>query len=176
MGQRDKSTGPACLLRIHLRLRLLRDRDLCQPVLVGIANDLCDARKPGQLLGRPLRVTAGHDNLRLRILAMHTTDCGPRILIRGCRHGAGVQDNNRGFVNRRSAFQAAFFELVLDGGTVRLGRSAPKILYVKTCHRTIVAAQTGALDTPPQKLKSRTQARLSTCRNCMWFKDPRIFR
>src|SRR5579862_2873021 len=109
-------------------------------VLVGVADHLRDAGKSREFLGGALGVATGNHDAGLWILAMDAADGGARILIGGCRHGAGIQDDHFGLIERRGAFQAALFELALDGGAVGLGRAAAKILYVVTCHRTIVAA------------------------------------
>src|SRR5215469_11390585 len=114
-------------------------------MLVRVANDLGNAGQTRQLVGRALRVTAGHDDSRLWVFTMDAPDGGTGVLIGGRGHCAGVEDDNFGLVGRGGAFHAALLELPFNGGAVGLGGAAAKILYVVTCHRTIVAALQGAV-------------------------------
>lgn len=109
-------------------------------MLVGVADHLRDAGKSRKFVRGALGIATGDHDAGLRIFAMDAANGGARVLIGGCRYGAGIQDDHFGLIERRGAFQAALFELALDGGAVGLGRAAAKILYVVTCHRTIVAA------------------------------------
>ena len=74
---------------------------------------------------------------------MNTTDGRACILIGSGRDGAGVQNNNFCIRRSRSTLQTALFKLAFDGSAIGLRRAATKILYVKTRHRTIVAAHPG---------------------------------
>ena len=113
---------------------------LSQLMLVRVADYLCDAGKGGEFLRGSLGVATGNHDAGLGIFAADAADEGTGVLIGGCCHGAGIEDDQFGLVERRGAFQAALFELALNRGTIGLGRAATKILYVVTCHRTIVAA------------------------------------
>ena len=112
-------------------------------MFMRIADHLRDAGQGGQFFGRALSVAAGYHNFCMGIFAVHTSDGCAGILIGGCRDCASVQDYDPGFGESASALQSLILELALEGGAVGLGRPAPKILYVKTRHHTIVAAHLG---------------------------------
>jgi hypothetical protein len=116
-------------------------RDLGQLVFMRVADDLRHAGQGGEFLGRALRVATGHDDAGLRILSVYPTDGSASILIGRGRDRAGVQHDNFSFCQLGGAIESSLLELPLDGGAVGLGRATTKILYVKTCHDTIVAAQ-----------------------------------
>jgi CheY-like chemotaxis protein len=116
-------------------------RDFCQLVLVRVADDLRHTGQGGEFFRRALRVAAGHDDAGLRILPVYPADGGAGILIGRGRDRAGVQHDNFGFPQFGGAIESPLLELPLNGSAVGLGRATTKILYVKTCHDTIVAAQ-----------------------------------
>ena len=67
-------------------------------MFVRIADDQADARKRRDFLGSALRITAGNQDLRIGILAMNAADGGAGILIGGRGYGAGVENDDLGFV------------------------------------------------------------------------------
>ena len=115
-------------------------------MFVGVSNDSAYAWKRSHLLGGTLRIAPGHYDASLRIFPVDTADCGARVLVGGRSDRTSVQNDDFGLCDRRRPFEAALFKLTLDGRTIRLRRPAAKILYVKTCHHTIVAALPGPDD------------------------------
>jgi len=112
-------------------------------VLVGIPDDLCDSRKGGEFLRGPLGVASSNHDASLRIFTMNAADGGPGVLIGGSSDRAGIQDHDLGVRGCRSSIETVALELAFDGRTIGLRRTAAKILYVKSCHHTIVAARSG---------------------------------
>ena len=112
-------------------------------MLVRVADYLRDAEQAGQFFGRALGVAAGDHNFCMGIFAVHPADSGAGVLIGRGGDRASVQDYDPGFGECPGALQSLILELTLDGGAISLGRTAPKILYVKTRHHTIVAAYFG---------------------------------
>ncbi len=112
-------------------------------MFVGIPDNLSDAGECSQFFGSALRIATGDDDAGQGILPVNPANGRACILIGGGRDRASIQNNDFRIKRSRSALQSAFLELPLDGGTIGLGRAATKILYVKTRHRTIVAAQAG---------------------------------
>ena len=72
---------------------------------------------------------------------MHPSNCRAGVLVRRGGHGTGVQHDDLRVGEVRGALKAAILELALDRSAVSLRRTTTKILYVKTSHATIVAAQ-----------------------------------
>src|SRR5579864_5548318 len=114
-------------------------RYIRQIVFVRVANDTGDPRQSRNLLRRPLRVTSGNHDFAARILAPDAPDGRTSVLFGGGSNRTGVK--NQPFSGRwvTSAFQTSFPELLLDGRTIGLSRSATEIFYVKACHGTILA-------------------------------------
>ena len=114
-------------------------------MLMGVADDLSHTRQGREFFGRTLGIASGDDNLRLGIFSVHASNRGSSVLVGGSGDGAGVQYDNVRCREVADAFQTAFLELTFDGGTVGLGGATTKILYVKTSHDTIVAAQSARI-------------------------------
>src|SRR5258705_11922633 len=112
-------------------------------MLVGVADNLRNPWHRHQFFWGTLRLTSRNNDPGQRILAVNASNSRPRVLIRGSRDRAGIEDDDFCVRGSGSALQAALFELPFEGSAIRLGRAATKILYVKTCHRNIVAAHPG---------------------------------
>jgi hypothetical protein len=76
---------------------------------------------------------------------MHAAYRGTRILIGRCRHRASIKNYDFRAACVVRAFESAILELALKGGAIGLGGTAPKILYVKSRHSTIVATFDGKM-------------------------------
>lgn len=120
-------------------------------MFVRVADDLGYAWDSGQFFGGALRVTARHYDLSLRIFAVNAADGGTGVLVGRSCNGTGVEDDDLGAGCCVGALEALILELALNRGAVGLGRAAPKILYVKTRHHTIVAAYSGPSSTSGKK-------------------------
>lgn len=112
-------------------------------MFMRVPDDLRDARQGGQLFGRALGIAAGDHDLCAGIFAVDSADGGAGVLIGGGGDRAGVQDDDFGVAQHAGALHSQILELAFDGRAVGLSRPAPKILYVKTCHHTILAAHSG---------------------------------
>jgi hypothetical protein len=105
-------------------------------------------RQGGNFLRRALRVTAGHHDLAIGILALNSPNGGARVLVGGRGYGTCIEYDNVGGIQSGCCFQATFAELALYSGAVGLRRSTAKILYVKARHShivTYVAVRAGEL-------------------------------
>ncbi len=71
-------------------------RPCCRRHFLGIADHRVDLGHGGKGLGFGLRRTAGHDQLRLGVLAPKLADFLPRLANRLCRYRAGI-DHHRAF-------------------------------------------------------------------------------
>lgn len=107
-------------------------------MFVGISDYLRYARQRSNLLRRPLRVTASHDNLAAWIFAMNAADGRASILICECRHRACVQNDNLRLRRRASSLQSPFAKLPLNRGSIRLRGPAAEIFYVESSHVVIL--------------------------------------
>ena len=134
-NQRGRQGRPSC--------RRFGYCNFCQLMFMRVADDLRDAGQGGKFFGRPLGVATGHHDLCPGIFAVDPANGGAGVLIGGGGDRAGVQDDDFGVAQPASTLQSQILELAFDGRAVGLGRPAPKILYVKTCHHTIVAAHSG---------------------------------
>ena len=103
-------------------------------MLVRIAYHPVHAWDGGEFFGSPLRVAARDQNLAARILAVNAPDGGPCVMIRRCRYRAGIEDDDLGLVEALCAAQTAFFELTLDGRTIRLGGATAEVFHEKARH------------------------------------------
>lgn len=120
--------------------------DFGQLVLVGVADDLRHAGQRGEFFGRALCVATGDHDAGLGIFAVYPANGSAGVLVGGSGYGAGIQHDNLSFRQLGGAIESSLLELTLDGGAIGLGRATTKILYVKTRHDTIVAAQPGPED------------------------------
>jgi hypothetical protein len=107
-------------------------------VLVRITYNPRYARQSRDLLRRPLRIAACNQNPRAGIFAMDLSYSGACVMI--CRRcdRAGVQDYNICMGHRFSPCKSPGAELLLNGGTVRLGGATAKILHDESGHRSII--------------------------------------
>jgi len=103
-----------------------------------IADDKLDSGNGGNFVRRSLRVTSGDQNLRFGIFAMDATDGSAGVLIGGCGHGAGVENNDLRVVRRAGTLQSAVEQLPLDRGSVGLRSPASEILNVVGRHSLII--------------------------------------
>ena len=108
-----------------------------------VSDYLRDAGDGGQFFRGALGVTAGYYNFCPGVFAVDTADGGAGVLVGRGGYGTGVEDDDLGVTCSIRALEALIFKLAFDGGAVRLSCAAPKILYVKTRHHTIVAAHLG---------------------------------
>ena len=69
---------------------------------------------------------------------MNAADGGAGVLIGGRGHGAGVENDDLGFVGGPGAQQSALEQSPLNGGAVCLGRSAAEVLHVIGRHKLII--------------------------------------
>jgi CheY-like chemotaxis protein len=129
-------------------------------MLVRITDNVGYSRQRRQFFGSALRIATGDDDSSQGVLAVNSANGSAGILVCRGRDRASIQNNDFRVRGRRRAFQSAFFELPLNASAIGLGRAATKILYVKTCHGTIVAAQTG----PKATGRART---LTWVRRCL---------
>jgi len=91
------------------------------------------------LFGSTLRIASGHHNLRFGILPPNPPDGRPRILIRRCRHGAGIKDDDRSQRRHRGARKATLLELAFESGSVGLRGAASEVFYVVSRHVSMLA-------------------------------------
>ena len=70
-------------------------------------------------------------------------DGGAGVLVGRGGYCASVENHDFRVNCGDGAFKALILKLAFDRGAVGLGGAAPKILYVKTRHHTIVAAHLG---------------------------------
>ena len=71
-----------------------RGRNLCCLLFMRISYHPGHTRQRNNFLRSTLGVTAGDQNLRLRIFAMDAANCGTCILVgRGC-HGTSIENND----------------------------------------------------------------------------------
>jgi hypothetical protein len=118
----------------------------------------------------------------LGIFAVYPADGSAGVLVGGSGYGAGIQHDNLSFRQLGGAIESSLLELPFDGGSVSLGRATTKILYVKTRHDTIVAAQADPEDQERILLRracyGRCPASLAVsiyslkdnpCRVCCWW-------
>src|ERR1700756_234431 len=103
-------------------------------MLVGVADDVRDAGKAGQLFRGTLRVAPRDHDPGLRVFPMNTADCGAGVLVGGGSDGTSVEDYDFSSARRGSALQSVLLELALDSGSVSLGGAAAKVLYVESRH------------------------------------------
>ena len=103
-------------------------------MLVGIADYLADSGQGGDLFRGALRVTSGHHNLGIGVVAMDAADRGTCVLVGRGGHGAGIENYNLGVIGRCGAVESLLLELALDGGAVGLGSPASEVLDVETRH------------------------------------------
>src|SRR5579863_6807928 len=108
-------------------------------MFMGISDDDAHARQRRNFLGSPLGVAAGHDDLRVRILSSHAPDRRPRILVGGCRHGAGIQYHHGCLRGSGSPGQASLLELAFESCPIRLRGAASEVFYVVSGHMSMVS-------------------------------------
>ena len=99
-----------------------------------IADHPLDARHLRQFLRRPLRITAGDQNARGRIFAMHPADGRPRIAVGLRRNSAGIQDDQVGVLARIGAAKTALGQLRFERRAIGLRRAAAEILDEEPRH------------------------------------------
>jgi len=106
-------------------------------MLVGIADHGGDAREGGDLFGGALGVASGDDNFGQRVLALHATNGGPRVLIGGGGNRTRIQDDEIGACRGR-AVEPASLELTFESSAIGLRGPASEVFYVIGCHRIMV--------------------------------------
>ncbi len=126
--------------------------------LVRIAHHQAHAFERRQFLRRALRVAAGDQNARARLLAMDTPDHLPHFIVRGCGHGAGVQHHQVGVLQIGGRRKALRGEASLNRRAIGLRRPAPEILDEKTLHcrvhcRPSVACAANAILFPGSRMR-----------------------
>ena len=104
-----------------------------------VTDDLAHARKRSYFLRRALRITAGHDDPAIGILAANASNGRPGILVGSRGDGTGIQNYDLGFERPGSADRAVVAKLPLDRGAVCLGGTASEVFYVKAGHGSILA-------------------------------------
>ena len=116
----------------------LRWRDFCDERgdfgFVGIAYDVEDAGKRGQVFGGALGVAAGGDDFCCGICGVKFADGFASLRIGGRGYGAGVDDDDVGAVGRRCEVVTLRAELALDGGGVGLRGAATELFDVEGRH------------------------------------------
>ena len=80
----------------------------------------------GELIGRALGETAGHDNLRERVLAMAATDNLHALFIARARHGAGIDDVDIGLLVELGRAIARLFKPFAHGLCIILVHLTPE--------------------------------------------------
>ncbi len=88
----------------------------------------------GQFLRRALRIAAGDQNPRARLLAMNAPDHLAHFVIRGRRHGASIQHHQVGILHLGRRRQPLRREPSLDRRAIGLRRPAPEIFNEKALH------------------------------------------
>lgn len=121
-------------------------------MLVGVSYNDTYARNRGYLLGRPLRIAAGHHDLRGRIDAMDPADSGSCVLIGGRRHRTCVKDDDVSVVCGVRSRESPLEQLPFDRRAVCLRRAASEILNVVSRHCRIIRVNNGALRTTLRKV------------------------
>ena len=120
--------------------------DLDLPVIIRGGNEFRNARlvriphhqahafERGQFLRRTLRVAAGDQDARARLLAMDAPDHLPHFVIRGRGDGAGVQHHQVGILQIGGRGEALRRQPGFNRRAIRLRGPAPEILDQKTLH------------------------------------------
>lgn len=115
------------------------ERDLCQIVLMGIADHMRDAGQCRDLFGRALSVTSRDNDLTIGIVTANAANGSAGILFGGGGNRTGIENDPLGLSRGIGPLHALIHELTLNGGTVRLSGPAAEIFYVKAGHATILA-------------------------------------
>ena len=108
-----------------------------------IAHHPLHARDGGDFRGRSLSVTARHQDLAGRIVAMDAADGGACVMIRRSSDSASIEDYDVGIPWIGGASQPAVLELPRDRCSVSLRRPATEVLDVVVRHWSIIAAGSG---------------------------------
>ncbi len=104
-----------------------------------VAEDESDAGYGGQFFRGPLGVTACHQYLGRRVLAVNAANGGAYVLVGRSRDRARVQDDDLGVLRRPGGMPTALRELALDGGAVGLGCAATEVLNEIRRHGVIIS-------------------------------------
>ena len=126
-------------MRDTVLLRLSGERDLCQIVIMGIADHMRDAGQCRDLFGRALSVTSRDNDLTIGIVTTNAANGGAGVLFSGGGNRAGIENDPFGLAWGIGPMEALVPELSLNGGTVRLSGPTAEIFYVKAGHATILA-------------------------------------
>jgi len=70
---------------------------------------------------------------------MDAADRGSGLLIRGCGHRAGIQNDDLRLRRSACGFQSPFAELAFDCSAIRLRGPAAEILDIKSSHASILS-------------------------------------
>ena len=106
--------------------------------LVRVADHPLHARHRRQFFRRALRIAAGHQDARRRILAMHAADGLPHVVIRRRGDGAGVQNDEIGRGAVFGRVEPLGREERLERGAIGLRRAASEILNEVLLHLSII--------------------------------------
>lgn len=85
--------------------------DFRELMLVRVADNNAYAGQSGDFFRGALGIASGDHDACIGILPVHPANCGAGILICRSRHGAGVQNDDRGVRGTRSANQSLLYEL-----------------------------------------------------------------
>ena len=129
-NKRNRAVGIACVRAQH---------DFGQLCLVRIADDLGNSIQTRNLLRRTLRIAPSYHDFAAGIAPFYAANGHSGILFGGRGHRAGIQNYPIRLRRINCFFMSKLRELVLNRSTVRLRGAATEILYVKTCHGTILA-------------------------------------
>ncbi len=101
---------------------------------MAVADDGVDSGQSGNLLRRPLGVTAGNQDACGRIFPMHFAQEGAGSAIRLRGHAASVSNDHIGPGWTGSRVQAALAQFGADHFAVGPAGPAPEVLNVVFCH------------------------------------------
>ena len=107
-------------------------------MFVRISHHPCHPGQGGQFFRRALRVTSSDQNAATRIVPLQAPDRSARVLIRAFGYRASVEYDDLGVTRGAGAVHSTIEELAFQRGAVGLGGAATKILYVETCHASIL--------------------------------------
>lgn len=126
-------------------------------MLVRITDDYTDSRKLRQFLWSTLRITAGDQDLCLRIVPVDATDRGTNILISGSGDSTGVENYDGRLMSHGSSVEPAFKQFVLNGSAVGLGGTAAEVFNEEAGHGAIIPAEKGRLSGCGSGLSQRSR-------------------
>ena len=118
---------------------MFSQRDLCESVLVRVANYMRNAGERRNFGGGALSITARHNDFAVGILPADAPNRRPRVLFCRGSHRASVQDNVLCPSRRLCPEQSQLPKLPFNCGAVRLSSPAAEIFYVKAGHASILA-------------------------------------